>query len=47
MEVTSKPVLAWARRIEAHRTQKVIISATKENKDINTMKKQEQKQYIR
>ena len=42
-EVTSEQVLAWTRRMEAQRTQKTLIEATKENKDFNAMKEKEQK----
>ena len=42
-QITRKQVLAWARRVEAQRTQKALIEDTKENKDFGAMKKQEQK----
>ena len=41
-EIISKQILAWTRREEAQRTQKVLIKATEENKDFSVMKKQKQ-----
>ena len=47
-EVTSKQVLAWARRVEAQRVWKAIIKATKEGKKFDTLKKTRAKeQYVR
>ena len=41
-EITSKQVLGWTRRVEAQRVQKAVPEATKESKDFDAVKTQEQ-----
>ena len=42
-KITSKQVLGWARTVKSQKVQKALIKATKQNKDFDIMKKQEQK----
>ena len=41
-EITSEQILAWTRRVEAQRAQKVLIAVIKENKEFDATKRHDQ-----